>query len=318
MTELALRENNAVAVATDPTGGRLVAWAHAASAANQLAKALTTTSFVPAAFKGNPADATAAILMGDELGLSPIAALRSIYVVHGTPAMYARTMVALAQSHGHEIWTEIDSPVKVTVAGRRKGSDKVERSEWTIDRARKAGYTTNKKYESQPQEMLWAKAAGTVARKVAADVLAGIPYSVEDLELDAPAATVTVTRQEPAKRTPMRRKQEPPPPAEPPLEPDDALAEFDPAHTSNPAPSDEPLTTRQRSMIHALYNQLDITDRDERLADIGAVVGRDVDSSNDLTKADASRLVDRLQERLRVLTPEAGAEDGALFGDRDE
>src|SRR5690606_22714666 len=31
----------------DPTGGRLVAWAEAASAANQLAKALSQTAFVP-------------------------------------------------------------------------------------------------------------------------------------------------------------------------------------------------------------------------------------------------------------------------------
>jgi hypothetical protein len=113
--------------------------------------------------------------MGDELGLSPLASLRSIYVVHGTPAMYARTMVALAQAHGHEVWTEVDTPAKVVVCGRRKGSDKVERSEWTIDRARKAGYTNNKKYDSNPQEMLYAKAASVVARKVAADVLAGVP-----------------------------------------------------------------------------------------------------------------------------------------------
>ena len=191
MTEIVRRESADVAI-SDPTGGRLVAWAQAASAANQLAKALATTDFVPSAFKGNAGNATAVILMGDELGLSPLASLRSIYVVHGTPAMYARTMVALAQAHGHEIWTELDTPQKVVVCGSRKGSDHVERSEWTVDRARKAGYTSNKKYESNPQEMLYAKAAGTVARKVAADVLAGVPMSVEDLELeDQPTTTVS-------------------------------------------------------------------------------------------------------------------------------
>src|SRR6266568_725243 len=180
----------------DPTGGRLVAWAAAAQAANQLAKALAKTSFVPEVFRGKEYDATAAIIMGDELGLSPLAALRSIYVVHGTPAMYARTMIGLAQSHGHQLWTEETSDAKVTVCGQRRGSDKVERSTWTISRAQKAGYTSNKLYASNPQEMLYAKAAAEVARKVDADGLAGIPYSVEDLELGQPSPAVTVTRSE--------------------------------------------------------------------------------------------------------------------------
>src|SRR6185312_11850529 len=109
MTELATRDSaDLETYMSDPTGGRLVAWAKAAAAANQLAKALTTTTFVPKDFAGNIGDATAAILLG-ELGLSPLAALRSIYVVHGSPALYARTMVALAQSQGHAVWTEVSS-----------------------------------------------------------------------------------------------------------------------------------------------------------------------------------------------------------------
>src|SRR4249920_3213159 len=175
----------------DPTGGRLIAWAQAATAAHQLAQALSKTSFVPKEFQGREYDATAAIIMGDELGLSPLAALRSIYVIHGQPSMYTRTMVALAQSHGHQIWTDESSDAKVTVSGQRRGSSKVETSTWTIARAKKAGYTSNRKYDSNPQEMLYAKAAGEVARKIAADVLAGVGMSVEDIELEEPAPTTS-------------------------------------------------------------------------------------------------------------------------------
>ncbi|MBC7644231.1 MAG: hypothetical protein H7123_03825, partial [Thermoleophilia bacterium] len=170
MSTVALREDNTPdQYREDPTGGRLVAWARAASAANQLAVALSSTTFVPAHFKGNVGDATAAILMGDELGLSPLAAFRSIYVVHGTPALYARGMVALAQSHGHEVWTQKTTDAEVTVQGRRKGSTQVETATWNIQRASKAGYTSNKKYNSNPQEMLYSKAAAEVCRKIAAD-----------------------------------------------------------------------------------------------------------------------------------------------------
>lgn len=282
----------------DPTGGRLVAWAEAASAANTLARALCQTAFVPRVKKGQDmvplsvGDATAAILMGDELGLSPLAALRSIYVVHGTPALYARSMVALAQSHGHRIWTETSTDARVVVCGQRRGSDQVERAEWTIQRATKAKYTNNPKYATNPQEMLYAKAAAEVARKVAADVLAGVPYSVEDLELEQPA-TRTVTREAAApegKRT-VRRAQAPEP-AEPPLEPEPPV---EPAQ-DGAEPTAEPITAKQLTALHAALSAALIGNRDDGLRFISETVGREVATSKDLTKDEASKVIDALHE----------------------
>jgi hypothetical protein len=301
MNEVAIRETGSVAT-VDPTGGRLVAWAAAAGAANQLAKALAKTSFVPTAFQGKEYDATAAIIMGDELGLSPLAALRSIYVVHGTPAMYARTMVALAQGHGHEVWTEKSTDAEVIVCGRRKGAEHVERAVWTIARARTAGYTTNKKYASNPQEMLYSKAAAEIARKIAADVLAGVPYSVEDLELDQPAPTSTVSRaaerKTTAKRaTPAAPVAEEPDFDEPTVEPS-GIDEFAADTTSNPEPAivppGEAITSGQMKMLHALLNENDLADRDAGLAYIGGVIEREITTSKDLAKAEASAVIDRL------------------------
>lgn len=288
MTELARRDNAALdTYISDPTGGRLVAWAAAASAANQLAKALTTTTFVPATFKGNAADATAAILMGDELGLSPLAALRSIYVVHGTPALYARSMVALAQSQGHQVWTEATSDQKVVVCGRRRGSDKVERAEWTMARAQKAGYTSNKKYASNPQEMLYSKAAGEVVRKIAADALAGVPFSVEDLELEEDQPTSTVTRA--GKRTVSRAQPAAEEPAFDPA-PEPATAAAEPQQDALPTdPAAESITEPQMRRLQAHYSN---HDRADRLAEASSVLGRDVTSFSELTKAEAGRLID--------------------------
>src|SRR5690348_2963133 len=226
MTEIAVRQDTAPTV-IDPTGGRLVAWAGAASAAHQLATSLSRTSFVPKAFQGNAADATAAIMLGDELGLSPIAALRSIYIISGTPALYARTMVALAMAHGHEIWTEESSDRQVTVCGRRRGQEHVERATWTIDRARKAGYTNNKKYDTDPQAMLYSKAAAEIARKIAPDVLSGVPYSVEDLELEQPEPAT------PIKRAPSRVQRAPRPATPEP--------EFDPGPNVPQSDAQEPV-----------------------------------------------------------------------------
>lgn len=299
MTELAVRQDNAPAT-IDPTGGRLVAWAGAATAAHQLATSLSRTSFVPKAFQGNAADATAAIMLGDELGLSPIAALRSIYIISGTPALYARTMVALAMAHGHEVWTEESSDRQVTVCGRRRGQEHVERATWTIDRARKAGYTNNKKYDTDPQAMLYSKAAGEIARKIAPDVLSGVPFSVEDLELESPEPTRSVARKT-VQRAPKPTAPEPEfdEPEQPPQEPVKATAER----------GDDPITPKQLTALNAaLSSDLGLTDRQDKLAFLSGELGREIESSKDVTKHEAMQLLDKLAAEREPAEPPLGAE----------
>lgn len=288
MTDLTTYEPRAEIATLDPTGGRLVAWAEAAVAAHSLAKSLAQTTFVPKHFQGKPGDATAAIILGDELGLSPLSALRSIHVISGTPGLYARTMAALVQSHGHQMWTEEETEQKVTVAGQRRGSEHVERVTWTIDRARKAGYTSNKKYQTDPIAMLYARASGDVARRIAPDVLAGVPYSIEEIELSE-APTTTVTRQAATKRTVQRAKPEAPEPEIP--EPDQA--------ETPPEPTTTPMTAAQNKKMHALFNDLGIADHDAQITGIVRVIGRPIESKTELTVEEAAFVIDSLEIRLR-------------------
>lgn len=60
----------------------------------------------------------------------------------------------------------------------------------------------------------------------------------------------------------------------------------------NPGPPK--ITAAQRSKLQAQLNAAGIRDRDKRLAWISAQVGRDVHSSNDLTTAEAGRLIEML------------------------
>lgn len=133
------------------------------------------------------AKALAAAVYGANLGFGVSTSLQNVFVVHGMPSIYARTAVSLVQSKGHEVWVEESSAERVVVSGRRRGSSAVFTSEWDIKRAKKAGFTSNQKYASQPEEMLYAKAAMEVCRRMAADVLNAIPYSSEELELEGPA-----------------------------------------------------------------------------------------------------------------------------------
>lgn len=183
-----------VQLAPTSTIASLATWAAEARAANLLAQSLVSTSFVPAHFRGKPAEATAAILTGHELGLSPMASLRAIYVISGTPGMYAKAMVAVVMNAGHEVWVEEQSDERVVVCGRRKGSEHVARTVWDQDRVTKAKLRTNAKYTDSPQQMMTARGQAEICRQIAPDALHGIPYAVEELrdmrsdDADVPAA----------------------------------------------------------------------------------------------------------------------------------
>lgn len=175
MTELA------IPVAAETALTPLGQWAIDASEAHKVASALAKTSFIPKAYQGKPAEVTACILAGQELGLDPMTSLRSIVVIQGTPAVTAVALRALVQAQGHEVWLEESTNVLAVACGKRKGSEQIHRSIWSIDRAKQLGLTGKDNWQKQPTAMLVARATSEVARLVAADAILGLAYSIEEL-----------------------------------------------------------------------------------------------------------------------------------------
>jgi hypothetical protein len=283
----------------DPTGGRLESWARSMVAAKQIADALCNTTFAPQAFRGKPNDGAAAIMFGDEIGFTPTQALRSIHVISGTPGLYAKAMVALVQSHGHEVWTEKSADDEVVVCGRRKGSDHTEKVSWTTARARKAGYTSNKKYETDPQAMLYARASSDVCRRIAADALAGVAVSVEELELEGSPRTSRRVSRTTAEVVPM---------PEPDLTPQTDSG----AGTSHGSTAPEsPLLNTSSALakrMFAMFNEVGLSERDDRLAYVSDVIGRTVASSSEMTDDDAGAVINALQRDIDGKRQDAEAE----------
>lgn len=196
MSELAQMQGNGLAAfspQTDPMTGApsapqgsavntLEGWAQELDAAFRLSQMVCQTAFAPQHFRGKPEEAATAMLYGHTIGLPPMVAIKSIYVVHGTPAIYAKTMYAIALAAGHQIERVHATEQSVKFRCRRKGSQQWQDVEWTIERARQAGYTTNKQYQSNPIGMLGAKCMAEAANLVAADALAGMA-SVEEVQL---------------------------------------------------------------------------------------------------------------------------------------
>ncbi len=182
----------------------LIAWAESARAAHSVAESLVKTSFVPEAFRGKAVEATAAILAGAEVGLSPMASLRSFDIIQGTAAPRAMTLRAIAQSAGHEMWIEQSTDDKAIVCGRRRGSERVERAVWTIQRAQRLKLTGKDNWQKQPQAMLLARATSECARLVAADAILGVPYAAEEIEDSAAGADLSPVQEDRPRRVARR------------------------------------------------------------------------------------------------------------------
>lgn len=188
----------------------LIQWAQEARDLHDVAESLIRTSFVPQSFKkdskGNWRDkdvvvseTVAAILAGKEVGLQPMAALRSIQIIQNTPAMTALAQRGLVQSSGHEVNVTEQTDTRAVVEGRRRGSERVQRSVWTIDRAKRMNLTEKAQWKTQPSAMLVARATSECCRLTASDVLLGMPYSIEELQ-DQAEMPETVSKPRTAKR----------------------------------------------------------------------------------------------------------------------
>jgi hypothetical protein len=131
-----------------------------------------------------PEEALVILLMGTELGLGPMQALRSIYVVNGKPVLSADLLVALVKrSPECEKWAVVESTdTRCEIKTKRRGEDGYESCVWTIERAKKAGITGKATWNSYPAQMLKARCAAELARQVYPDVgIAGV-YTPDEME----------------------------------------------------------------------------------------------------------------------------------------
>lgn len=153
--------------------------------AYRIAESMCNTALVPKAYFKKPYDGAAAIMFGRELGMNAIQSLQNVVVINGKPGIESRTMVALLKRQGYRFKTEesmTEHGATVTVTGISPNGEQ-ESSTWDMERAEQAGYVRNALYKKTPTVMLYAKAAGEVCRRLAPDVLMGIGYNTEELQL---------------------------------------------------------------------------------------------------------------------------------------
>lgn len=299
---VAVRSENPAALAvTEPADGgaiaRLAEWAQAAQAAFQVADKLATTQFVPQQYRNKPMEATAAILAGIEVGLSPMASLRAFDNIQGTPAPKAITLRAITLGMGHEVVIEESTDVRAVVAVRRKGSERWQRSTWDLDRARKMGLTGKDQWKNQPGAMLVARATSEGCRWVAADAIMGMAYSAEELrDHELPAEERSSTRRVSA--ADLLEVADSPAPLVEAVEP----------VSDPPAQPVEPMSPAQRARMFVMFAEKGIAGADVQREYVAKVLGRTVESRGGLSRDEAGKVIDAL-ERLPMADLDTGGAD---------
>lgn len=274
---------------------RLAEWAQSAQAAMVVAEQLSRSSFVPEQFRGKPGEATAAILAGLEVGLQPMAALNAFDVIQGRSAPRAITLRAVVQSHGHEMELVESTATRCKMRGRRRGSDGWQEVVWTIDRAQKLRLTGKNNWKDQPQAMLVARATSELARLIASDAILGIGYSSEEIAdgagagVEVPAVTTADPSDPDAPTAPVGKKRMSRKKPDPQPEDEGDIADADVVE-HNP----DAVTEAQIRKMAVCFREQGISDREDRIRYICDVVGREVSSSKELTKAEASQVIDAL------------------------
>lgn len=86
-----------------------------------------------------------------------------------------------------------------------------------------------------------------------------------------------------------------------------------------PLPSDgpQPYTPAQRARLMASFGQIGIEDRAERLDTVARIIGRNIASANELTKAEAAKVLDVLDEATKSDNPILRLAELAPPGDLD-
>ena len=275
-------------------------------------KALAASDLLPVEYRGKPANVLVAIEYGKALDLAPMAAIQGITVTKGKPTASAALMAGLVRRAGHILRvTGNDKRAECTII-RADDPEFEFKTIWTIERAKQAGLTSNQTWSKYPDAMLKARAISECARNACSEILAGVQYTSEELgaEPDETPTKVTAQRSAPITSKPITstvpKAEKPsivepdfdePAPAEQPtltvVEDEIVDAEIV-EETPAPTTSGDNITAAQLKALHAALTGMGIKDRDRGLLMLSKIAGRDVASTKDLTKAEASKVIDAL------------------------
>jgi hypothetical protein len=169
------------------------------------AKIISNSELAPKDYRGKLENCMVAMMMGRELGLSPIQALQGIAVINGRPSVWGDAMWALVVSHPEFMGFEetvTDAEATCTVKRSRRGalssvtetfSLKDANFAGLIGRKDRDGKPTKTPWDTYPKRMMMWRARTFAARSLFPDALKGLTsYEEASDYIDGSLATQAV------------------------------------------------------------------------------------------------------------------------------
>ena len=237
------------------------------------------------AFPGEaPEMAVVKIQCGAELGIAPVAALRSIYIVKGKTQLGASLIGALIQKDPHysyRITTHTDEKCAIDFF---EDGERIGDSVFTMQNAKTAGLTSNQHYTKNPRNMLFARAMSNGQKWHCPSVTHGLPvYTEDEIESVEITATVEKSSNEEALMTDLGVT----------IEADSFAVDEDTGEVKKETP-EEMCTQSEAKEIKHLMDRHD----GMGLPQLQAIVGREFSAFSELTAIEAGDIIASLGESV--------------------
>jgi len=252
------------------------------------------------------AQAGVKVLAGLEMGFGAFASMTGIHLIDGKPSVGANLLAQAVKRSGRYNYRVVTHTENECVITFFEGGEKIGESSFSMKDAQAAGVAGRGPWKSYPKAMLFARALSQGVRWHCPDVLGGTTaYVPEELgaNVDGDGNVIEVARVE--RPAPERQALPAAEPhafdAAPPVDLD-ALAE--PVEVEEQPRLDvDAVTPAQLKMLHTIGTKLGFTNghRDDFRAFVGDLVGRQLESNKELTKAEAMQLLDHSQDEWAAM-----------------
>jgi len=195
---------NQLAVRPYPGGATVALVPNSLEDAAKFAQLIARSDMVPKDYRQKPENCLVAIMMGADLGLTPMQAVQNISNINGRPAVWGDALLAVVIGHpsyeNHEEYFEVDGkpyegdptkeqlekPTTRAVAKFwRKGRRQPFIATFSWSQAVLAGLTTKRDtpWQTYPQRMVKMRARAFAARDAFPDALRGINFAEEAITI---------------------------------------------------------------------------------------------------------------------------------------
>jgi len=270
-------------------------------------------SLLPEAYRDNPGNVLIAVGLGQSMGLSPAESLYRIDVIQGKPCAGAELIAANVRKAGHKLRVQGDESSCTATIIRADDPEFPFTVTRDLDWAKGMGLTSKDNYKKQPGTMLQWRAISAVARLACPEALYGVSYTPDELFDQAPAR-VTATQETGLAAALASQTSGAEPAATTAAEPNETNPSGVSGEPSAPEPDTAGVTRAQLTKIAACMSDLGITQRKDALTYVNDLLpeGREIGSRNELTKAEAHRLIEALEQDLAQPFPEADVATGEI------